>query len=70
MGLRQLVKAEKEQFHCNGNNATSIIALAKICYVLTFHFNTKQLLGKNSLATYLLNSTKLKPMASMQGRAA
>ena len=69
MGLRQLVKAEKEQFHCNGNNATSIITLAKIFYVLTFHFNTKQLLGKNSLATYLLNSTKLKPMASMQGRA-
>ena len=37
----RLVKAEKEQFHCHGHNATSIIAFAKICYVLTFHFNTK-----------------------------
>lgn len=40
MGLKQLVKAEKEQFHSNGHNATSIIAFVKIGYVLTFHFNT------------------------------
>ena len=42
MGLKQLVKAEKEQFHCIGHKATSIIALSKSVMILRFTLRLKK----------------------------